>query len=741
MPRKLRRYRAATTGIFYRKDQGVDANECFILTRLADYLTTLQENLGTQDKEFLEAGIAILGPWVREMVIDFRQIIPERLHDQLDAGMEEAEDADDVARVFLRVVAKGGIRCRKRFWNLVNEHLGLRKEELAEKVAPSTLAENIHALSKMLSLNEVEREFLTFLVVLTFSDIAENYFVNHLQCQVFSRRGLLAQVLGFSRPEIEMVFTGRLAQLGLFECDWHDLSLSTDYLKLFQNPDADSLPGMLYRKVKGPALPMDAFLVDQMDVDYLCSVLGTTSGSPNHVLLYGPPGTGKTSLSRAVSRKLGKTAYEVLHTQDNASKKRRMAIAACMNILRNNPDALVLVDEADNLLNTSRSWFDRGEVQDKGWLNRLMEEPGPGFIWIVNRTDSIEPSVMRRFAYSISFPELGPEGRRRVLDSILGHNKAKSMLTGDQKNRLARAHDVSAGAMDTAVNKAIEIGASKGKAFYQALSVSLTAHQKLLGHGVAPKLNEFEDQAYELEGLNVNGDLEGLCQQLDKWADCSFEENAPGARLLFYGPPGSGKSETARYLSKRLNRDLMVKIASDIIDPYVGMTEKYIRAAFEDASRSNAVLVFDEADTFLFPRGRAHRSWEISHTNEFLACMERFSGLLICTTNRFPDMDEASVRRFTHKLGFDYLTADGNEVFYRRLLSPLAKGKVPEAQLKALRDMTRLTPGDFAVVRDRFRFPGVAKPNHDDLVDALAEEMCAKRRNADEKEIGFQRRA
>ena len=79
-------------------------------------------------------------------------------------------------------------------------------------------------------------------------------------------------------------------------------------------------------------------------------------------------------------------------------------------------DLLVVVDEADNLLNTQNSWFSRGETQDKGWLNQLLEEPGARMIWITNSIDEIEGSVLRRFAFSIHFREFN---RRQLASSIL----------------------------------------------------------------------------------------------------------------------------------------------------------------------------------------------------------------------------------------------------------------------------------------------------------------------------------
>jgi transitional endoplasmic reticulum ATPase len=115
-------------------------------------------------------------------------------------------------------------------------------------------------------------------------------------------------------------------------------------------------------------------------------------------------------------------------------------------------------------------------------------------------------------------------------------------------------------------------------------------------------------------------------------------------------------------------------------------------------------LVIDEADSFLSSRERAIRSWEISFTNEFLTRMERFRGILICTTNRFIDLDEASIRRFNHKVGFKYLTPEGNIIFYKKLLEPLLSTQAGKQGYNILKQICNLAPGDFKTIRDRFSF-------------------------------------
>jgi transitional endoplasmic reticulum ATPase len=139
----------------------------------------------------------------------------------------------------------------------------------------------------------------------------------------------------------------------------------------------------------------------------------------------------------------------------------------------------------------------------------------------------------------------------------------------------------------------------------------------------------------------------------------------------------------------------------------------------------------------LFSRDRAQRSWEISFTNEFLTQMERFKGILICTTNRLRDLDQASIRRFNLKMGFDYLKPDGNVIFYQNFLSPLTNTRLDEITKGLLRKMTNLAPGDFKVVRDKNSFHRPEDLDHQVLVQALREEARIKKLHGGKKNIGF----
>jgi transitional endoplasmic reticulum ATPase len=124
----------------------------------------------------------------------------------------------------------------------------------------------------------------------------------------------------------------------------------------------------------------------------------------------------------------------------------------------------------------------------------------------------------------------------------------------------------------------------------------------------------------------------------------------------------------------------------------------------------------------------------VSFTNELLTQMERFCGMLICTTNRLEGLDPAALRRFQVKLRLGYLRADGKQLLYRSLLAPLCPSPTRPAHLRALRAVDPLAPGDFSVVRDRY---ATEQPDHAELLAALEQQVALRR--AQGRVAGFAR--
>jgi AAA+ superfamily predicted ATPase len=272
------------------------------------------------------------------------------------------------------------------------------------------------------------------------------------------------------------------------------------------------------------------------------------------------------------------------------------------------------------------------------------------------------------------------------------------------------------------------------------VKLGLEAHQTLGNYGEKKVDKERVTKNFTLEGLNISGDPAAMLRQLDTfdaYLKKDDENEIMNMNLLFYGPPGTGKSELARHIAGRMDREIICKRISDLQSMWVGAGEKNIKAAFQEAEAEEAVLIIDEADSVLFSRDRARNSWEISFTNEFLTQMEKYRGILVCTTNRLDDLDPASLRRFSHKVGFDYLTPIGNLLFYDLFLSPLTHAQLDDPHRQQVKAMQNLAPGDFKVVRDRYSFYPKEDINHHTLVEALKKEAELKNHNDNSRQIGF----
>jgi SpoVK/Ycf46/Vps4 family AAA+-type ATPase len=202
---------------------------------------------------------------------------------------------------------------------------------------------------------------------------------------------------------------------------------------------------------------------------------------------------------------------------------------------------------------------------------------------------------------------------------------------------------------------------------------------------------------------------------------------------MFWGLPGTGKTEFAKYMARELGKDLLVKNMSDLSSKWVGDTEKNIAEAFREARAAGSMLFLDEADSLFIDRKTASHSWETSQTNELLTQMENFEGICICCTNLLDHIDEAALRRFSWKVKFLPLTPDGAEKLFRKYFLP--EGAIPKAVKAGLQTTQNLTPGDFKTVWQRQQYrekPATA-------VEILAElrKENSYKRNRTSGPIGF----
>ncbi|MEO6408203.1 MAG: ATP-binding protein [Burkholderiaceae bacterium] len=131
--------------------------------------------------------------------------------------------------------------------------------------------------------------------------------------------------------------------------------------------------------------------------------------------------------------------------------------------------------------------------------------------------------------------------------------------------------------------------------------------------------------------------------------------NESGLAALFAGPPGTGKTMAAEAIAAELALPLYRIDLSQVVNKYIGETEKNLRRLFDAADASDVILFFDEADALFGKRTEvkdAHDRYANLEISYLLERMERFKGLAILATNRKRDLDEAFLRRLRFVVEF-----------------------------------------------------------------------------------------
>lgn len=143
----------------------------------------------------------------------------------------------------------------------------------------------------------------------------------------------------------------------------------------------------------------------------------------------------------------------------------------------------------------------------------------------------------------------------------------------------------------------------------------------------------------------------------EEWGLSEYFSGNRAVILNFYGKAGTGKSMTAEAVAKALNKKVYHINYSELESKYVGETPKNIRRAFECATRDDAVLIFDEADSFLGKRLSSvtqSADYGVNITRSVLLMeLEKFSGVVVFTTNLISNYDEAFKRRILLSVYFD----------------------------------------------------------------------------------------
>lgn len=572
-------------------------------------------------------------------------------------------------------------------------------------IFPDGMRHNLQLLQQLLHLDELECLILGFVVTLQSEQLLDDIADTLGSLTASKALRVLSIVLQKPYDDIRIALSahGRLHSSGLLQIEKSYSSVLRNKVNLVSNELVDKLqvkathPIDLFAGTINQSAAAELTLGDyphlaaplNVLIHYLQHVKTKRSTGVN-IFLYGSSGTGKTQLCKVVAEKLGLSLYEISCEDsdgDSITATARLCAFRAAQSIFDGHSALLLFDEVEDVFNDNENGAGMKSTAQsrKAWVNQMLEKNRTPTVWISN-SDDVDPAFIRRFDMVLEV-KVPPKKQRKQL--ILQH--CNEGLSAAYQDALANVEQLSPAVLRRAYRVSKQAKLQNADIALEASMTSLIGSTlKAQGYGnLRLKDSNALPDFYDVDFIQTKANVKEIAQGIKTFGF---------GRLCLYGPSGTGKTAFARWLAEFTDKPLLIKRGSDLQSPYVGEMEQNLAKAFAQAEELNAILLLDEVDSLLQDRKYAVRSWEISQVNEFLVQMESYNGILITTTNRFTDLDQAALRRFDFKIHFDYL----NYAQRLRLFTAVCQQlnlDFDEASIQAqLQQLSLLCAGDFAVI-------------------------------------------
>ena len=389
---------------------------------------------------------------------------------------------------------------------------------------------------------------------------------------------------------------------------------------------------------------------------------------PKGVLLHGPPGTGKTLIARAVANEVDATFVtvdgpEIMSKYKGESEERLREVFA---EAREQAPAIVFFDEIDSIAGKRD---DGGDVENRvvGQLLSLMDGlDARGDVIVIgatNRVDTLDPALRRggRFDREIEIGVPGETGRRQILDV---HTRRMPLADDVDLDRIAGRTHGFVGA---------DVEGLTQEAAMTALRRARTDDSRALD-GVTVRAEDFEAAHAAVEPSAMReyvaeqpttdfddvGGLPDAKEQLRRAVTWPLTygplfdaaDADPPTGVLLHGPPGTGKTLLATAIAGESGVNFIQVAGPELLDRYVGESEKAVRDLFDRARQAAPVIVFfDEIDAVAADRdaaGGGDSGVGERVVSQLLTELDRASDnpnlVVLAATNRREALDRALLR-------------------------------------------------------------------------------------------------
>ncbi len=443
------------------------------------------------------------------------------------------------------------------------------------------------------------------------------------------------------------------------------VTVNTEAATVTEATEPEPAPGVTYESIGGLDDELD--LVREMvelplSEPELFARVGVDP--PRGVLLYGPPGTGKTLIARAVANEVDAAFFtisgpEIVSKYKGESEERLRETFADAKAAA---PAVIFFDEIDSIAGERD---DEADVENRvvGQLLSLMDgldERGEVVvIGATNRVDSLDPALRRggRFDREIEIGAPNEGGRREILAV-----HTRGIPLGDEVDLdavAARTHGFVGADIESLVKEAGMTALRRARGAGTPVAEIHVKH-----HDVERALASVEPSAMReyvaeqpTEGYEAVGGLDDPKAALSRAIEWPLTYTAlfdaasatPPTGVLLHGPPGTGKTLLARAAAAEAGVNLVTVAGPELLDRYVGESEKAVREVFERARQAApSIILLDEIDAVARSRGNSESEVGERVVSQLLTELDRAADnpslAVVATTNRREALDPALLR-------------------------------------------------------------------------------------------------